>query len=118
MKPKTFKFYKEDDKWYVDLPEWEGEQAELQMVAGADNFLEILAQGEESVYLTLSTEPFTGADKLTFLHYGHLETWEMGTGAWYVLDTYMGIPFNLEMWLCDVTKFVFNGFPKEIYFKL
>jgi hypothetical protein len=116
MKPKSFKFYKEFGLWYVDLPEWEGERAELQMVAGADDFLEILAQGEESVYVTLSTEPFNGAYKITLLHLGKLETWEMGTGAWYMLDCYRGITYNLEMWLCDVTVHVFGYFPKEIYF--
>jgi hypothetical protein len=28
----------------------------------------------------------------------------------------MGIEFNLDIWLCDVTKFVFGEFPKIIHF--
>ena len=52
---RQFKFYKEETgRWYVDLPEWEGEKDELEMVAGADIFLEILAQDEPEVYVTLS----------------------------------------------------------------
>ena len=44
---RNYKFYKEETgRWYVDLPEWEGEKAELEMVLGADTFLEILSQGE------------------------------------------------------------------------
>jgi hypothetical protein len=30
---RMFKFYKESTgRWYVDLPEWEGEKAEIEMV--------------------------------------------------------------------------------------
>jgi hypothetical protein len=29
---------------------------------------------------------------------------------------YMGVDYELTMWLCDVTKFVFGEFPKNIYF--
>jgi len=34
---RKLKFYKEaDERWYVELPEWEGSKADLEMVAGAD----------------------------------------------------------------------------------
>ena len=40
---REFKFYKDPEhRWYVDLPEWEGEKDNLEMVLGADSFLEIL----------------------------------------------------------------------------
>jgi hypothetical protein len=32
------------------------------------------------------------------------------------MEKYQGIDFDLEMWLCDVTKFVFDEFPTKIYF--
>jgi hypothetical protein len=41
---------------------------------------------------------------------------ELGNGAFYKLENYKGIEIGLEMWLCDVTKFVFGKFPKIIYF--
>ncbi len=114
---RQFKFYKDDLGWFVDLPEWTGEKWELQMVSGADTFCDILAQGENEVYVTLSTEPFDGCDVLEFLYLGGLEGPEMGEGAWYALDQYVDLPLNLTMWLCDVTKFVFGDFPSKIYFK-
>ena len=117
MRPYPFLFYKEDDKWYVDLEEWEGDQAELQMVAGADHFLDIISEGENEVWVHLWTKPFPGADVLNFLRLGDLESWEYGTGAWYKLTSYKNISFDISMWLCDVTLFVFKEFPKEIYFK-
>ena len=114
---RTFKFYKEPtNRWYVELPEWTGSKAELEMIAGADTFLDIIAQGDHEVYLTLSTTPFEGAEVLTLKNLGKLESWELGEGAWYHLDKYKSIPFNLRMWLCDVTKFIFNEFPNKIYF--
>jgi hypothetical protein len=115
---RTFKFYKtEVGRWYVDLPEWEGSVDELEMVAGADLFLEILSEGEQTVNVILSTVPFEGADILEFQTLGNLESWELGEGAWYKMVSYMGIDYELKLWLCDVTKFVFGGFPNKIYFQ-
>ena len=114
---RTFKFYKESDsRWYVDLPEWEGAKADLEMVAGADSFLEIMSEGDSQVDVILATSSFSGADVLILTKLGRVESWELGTGAWYKLGAYRGIEFDLEMWLCDVTKFVFGDFPTTIYF--
>ena len=115
---KLFRFYKDELGWFVDLPEWEGERGELQMVSGADTFLDILSQGESEVYVTLSSNSFHNSEVLHFEKFGRLEGFEMGEGAWYFLNEYMGISYSLTMWLCDVTKFVFGEFPNKIYFKV
>jgi hypothetical protein len=114
---KNIRFYYDSSGWYADLPEWTGEKWELEMVMGADTFLEILTQGENEIYLTLSTEPFNECETLHYIHEGRLEGPEFGEGAWYKLDKYMGLDYKLKLWLCDVTKFVFGNFPKQIYFK-
>lgn len=114
---RIYRFYKDEHGWFVDIPEWEGEKADLQMVSGADTFCEILAQGQNDVYITLSDTPFDGCEVLELLYLGRLEGPEMGSGAWYNLDNYADLPFRLTMWLCDVTKYVFGEFPKQIYFK-
>lgn len=109
---RTLEFYKEtDERWYVDLPEWDGEKADLEMVAGADSMLEYMAEGNGKVKVLMSVEEFDGADRLKFLK----EADEINNGAYYALDWYKGVHINLNMWLCDVTKFVFGDFPKEIY---
>jgi len=109
---KRLKFHKEsDNRWYVDLPEWTGSKAELEMVSGADSMLEYMAEGEEQVWLILSEQEFENADKLEFLR---LAT-EIENGAFYKIEKYRGIKIGLEMWLCDVTKFVFGDFPKTIF---
>jgi hypothetical protein len=115
---RSFRFYKDGSgDWYIDLPEWDGEISDLQMVAGADSFCNILAQGDNEVYVHLSNEPFQDCQTLLYQMPGRLEGWEMGSGAWYMLEYYMGNEFNLPMWLCDVTKFVFGDFPNIIFFK-
>lgn len=116
---RTFYFYKDEDGWFVDIPEWEGDKADLQMVAGADHFLDIIAQGEDGVHVHMDLVPFTGADELTMMHLGKLEGWEMGTGAWYKVTSFNGIAYDFPMWLCDVTKHpqVFGFFPDNIYFR-
>jgi hypothetical protein len=117
---RVFKFYKEaTGEWYVDLPEWEGTKGELQMVAGADTFLDILSEGEAEVFVLMSNEHFDQASFLEMKSLGRIEGWEIGEGAWYKLISYAGIEFpDLDMWLCDVTKFVFGNFPKRIYFSV
>lgn len=108
---KRYKFEKEsNNNWYVVLPEWTGAKAELQMVAGADTMLDIMSEGEDFVYLYLSLESFEGCSELIKLR----DTPEIG-GADYVLHSFRGIEYHLELWLCDVTAFVFGHMPNKIY---
>lgn len=107
-----FKFYKEwDHRWYIDLPSWTGSKADLEMVANADSMLEFMAQGQNEIWVNISDTEFVNANKLIFVRNAD----EIGNGAFYILNQYQGIDLNLEMWLCDVTKFVFGDFPNVIY---
>ena len=106
---KKLRFYKEEDnRWYVDLPGFEGDKSELEMVAGADHMLDIYSQGENDVYLKLALSEYPGADKLTRLD-------KNGSGFDYKVSSHFGIPYDYTLWLCDVTKYVYGQFPKFIY---
>lgn len=114
----TCRFYKEEDnRWYIDLPDYirdGGSKEELEMVAGADLFLDILSQGSGAVKLILSQTPFEGAEKL------HLYKTDEDVPEWgavYHLFEYEGKETQLEIWLCSVTLFVFDQYPPVIYFK-
>ena len=105
-------FYKnQDGLWYVDLPEWPGEISDLQMVSGADTMLDIISCGSDRIALNISDEHFEGSDALRFIREAH----ELDNGAFYMMEEYKGMKLNLEMWLCDVTKFVFANFPGVVY---
>ena len=110
---RSFRFYKDSIGWFIDIPEWNGNKSDLQMVSGADTFCELLSPNKNEFYLTLSTLQYDGFDRLVFTKLGRIEGWELGEGAWYFCPKY-----NLELWLCNVTKFLFDEFPKSIFFKI
>lgn len=105
---KAFTFKKDTlGKWYVILPEWKGDKEELEMVSGADVMLDILAQGENTINVHISTEntPFV----VFKLSLDRLEN----DGAWYKLKSEF---YEFDVWLCHVVKFVFNGeIPEKLY---
>jgi len=106
MEVRKFTFVKEENNcWYVVLPEWEGPKDELEMVLGADIMLDILSQGNTVVDVLLSDEPFNHNFELHFLR-------EDANGGWYLFKSEY---HELEIWLCEVTKFVFGNLPKIIY---
>ena len=109
----NYEFEKDPDgRWYIVLPEWTGDRGDLEMVCGADVMLDIMSQGESKVTLGLSLSyvPNSNCTTLNFICEGE----DIG-GGFYLMETHKGVYYNLEMWLCDVTKFVFGNMPKTIH---
>jgi hypothetical protein len=105
---KTLKFKKEiTGSWYIVLPEWKGTKAELKMVQGADTLLDTLSNGNKKVEVAVSLTKEKKFDKLT-----KFMNTPIAGGALY----FAGFK---TIWLCDVTKFVFDGhLPRRIYYKV
>jgi hypothetical protein len=96
----------EYDKWYVVLPDYKGDKENLEMVMGADTFLDIIAQGEKLVTMTFSTDSLSNYKyHLKLLDYEH-------DGANYLVISDL---LTLKIWLCSVTKFVFGDYPQDIF---
>ena len=107
---KNLKFVKENNQWYIDLPEWEGSKAELEMVAGADTLLDYLAKDKITVSVLVSeTELDDNAVVLS-------KTLDLQNGADYLVSN---CPAVDNLWLCDVTKHVYGYMPEYlfVYFK-
>jgi len=85
------------------------------MVLGADTLLDLLSKDTGSVNLKFSTENFEGSSKLTWVCNGVPDMEEVG-GAVYNIKEFDGLEQDFNLWLCDVTSFVFGELPKEIYF--
>ena len=99
-----FTFFKVANKWLVDLPTWAGSLDDLQMVAGADTFLDEMAHGNSVVSIELSTSPVNNA------RYVLIKQTEDSVGGTYRADN-----IKYSIWLCNVTKFVFGCHPDTIY---
>jgi hypothetical protein len=98
-------FSKENNRWYIDLPEWTGSKSSLQMVMGADTMLDLMAKGDTHVSVQISFEPIP--DSI------HLRRGIPAFGGRMYKATMNGQ--TKTIWLCEVTKFVFNEFPKHMY---
>ena len=108
-------FDREGGAWYAVIPAYPGPKADLQMTLGADHLLYIIAQGASRVELVFDTDVFEGSDLLTQTSLGWRGDREYD-GATYWLETYQGVPYGFDLWLCGVTNFVFGKLPEKIYF--
>ena len=66
----THIFNKEEGSWFIDLPEYieqGGSKADLIMVEGADTMLDIIANGNDTITVSIDEEPFSEADELELL---------------------------------------------------
>lgn len=107
---RTLTFNKEKSGWYIDLPEWKGSKGDLAMVSGADTLLDRISNDEESVKLSVALTPVDNFYKLKL-------TTKVNKAGGGIYKVYGAKKFPKEIWLCDVTKFVFGGhLPPEVYF--
>jgi hypothetical protein len=113
----THTFIKESTgDWFIDLPEYlanGGAKGDLQMVAGADTMLDVIANGAKEVTITMDDEPFENADELKLLE---LCDPVIGGGI-YLFESFEGKKVMQQMWLCAVTQFVFGYMPEKIFVK-
>lgn len=103
-------FVKLANRWYADIPTWEGSADNLEMVARADDLLEFLSKGKKIVSLQISYEPIDKAIELTKIKTDV-------AGATYRVENLPDFRCK-TIWLCNVTKFVCGGIhPDKFYFK-
>lgn len=111
---RVYRFVKEDDKWFIDLPrfiEAGGNKADLQMVEGADTMLDLMAEDKNEVKLRLSQDEIPEADLLEL----KARCDPSVGGGYYIMDVYEGKKVELLMWLCGVTEWVFGELPERIF---
>ena len=116
---KEVRFFKQDGKWYADIPEHTLEENE--MVMGSDTLLEMLSDAGkfDTIRLTFEDEE-PDSYMLAFKMTEHDDD-----GAYYSLS---GPLYNIyvdavrgenniltTVWICNVTHDVFGEHPKELY---
>lgn len=103
------KFVKQQNsRWYIEIPNYTGPQEDLEMVCGADSLLDILAQEENSVHISVFTYPISNPKFILCF------SEEESDGAWYHV---VGMQSHLKIWLCKVIKYLYPGFPLILYCK-
>lgn len=110
------RFVREGADWYIDLPEFlaqGGSKGDLQMVAGADTMLDLMAGKTGDVTLQMDAQSFDGADELVLTE----RCDPILGGGYYRLQSFEGKEVVQDMWLCDVTRFVFGELPARIFVK-
>ena len=103
-------FVKLANQWYAQILDFPESVDELQMVDGADTLCELLDNDEDGIVKTRIslTEPIneTGYYTLEFIN---------STGD-YGANYHVSGNIDMDIWLCNVTKYVFQGsFPGTIY---
>jgi hypothetical protein len=109
---REFRFYKQYNRWYVDLPEWKGPKWHLEMVDGADYLLDSLKDdGKNDVVLYVSLEHFLGSSEL-------IKTIDdaQGDGADYSYWNSENQQIQI-LWLCGVTSWYYGTMPEKIYYR-
>ena len=113
-------FTKESNgRWYVDFPNWPLSHDNLEMVAGADDLLELLNSGSNHVSLEVYTKQPEKYDvELKKVHSA------LTKGSFYTVETPLvgwEKPNSIrrkQLWLCPVTLTVLGNYPKIIYLRV
>ena len=114
------RFFKQDNKWYVDVPNHTLEENEMV----ADTVLDLIADNKDEVILTLSDED----DKHSMLTMTIKE--HDSEGAYYTISGFLynkfldlfdlessSVAFDItnEVWVCNVTHDIFGTHTNNIY---
>ena len=98
----------ENGKWFVVLPDYDGDQEDLEMVDGADEFLDYMTKDGLYVNLDVSLDENPG------YYFLKLEVHDEIGGTY--ITNYGN--FRKDIWLCNVVHYLFGEHPEIIYFRL
>ena len=110
------RFFKQDGKWYADVPGHTMEENE--MVMGCEVALDALSEGHAEVILSLS-EGISDDALLCFTMVEHDDAGGTYELSGFLLGKYMEdifplfLGFKPQVWICNVTHDVFGEHPKE-----
>lgn len=102
-------FVKLAGRWFVHLSDYPGLPDDLEMVMGADTLCERIDTKKTGFITVRVSDKSLDGEELILNFIENTDD----PGAWYKLKN-----FDLNIWLCNVTKYIFGEFPKTIYIKL
>ena len=107
----TVRFFKQNRKWYADIPNHTLEENE--MVCGADELLDYICfHILKEITLEITTEQISNF----LVHLIKKEQDEFG--CTYKVDGNPFMQLSDEIWICNVTLDVFGEFPEHLYINI
>lgn len=105
-------FIKEDDnKWYIDFPDWPFDHHNLMMMAGADDLCEAFSHNGKHATVEVEVEHDGKGIEATRMYYS------ITGGAYYHCKANALKDRGYKFWLCPVTLFVLGKYPKYMYIR-
>lgn len=101
-----------DDRWYIDMP-WNGNRANLEMVAGSDDLLTWLDTANRHKVTMHVIPSETRKEVADHIELRQLDKSLFG-GSHYDATDFAGFHLN-RIWICPVTLCVLGCYPKYIY---
>ncbi|MCR4852659.1 MAG: hypothetical protein K5893_03615 [Prevotella sp.] len=98
----------ENGQWFVILPDYDGDQEDLEMVDGADTLLDFLTEDGLYVTVEVSLEEEEGYSILKLAAHDEI-------GGTHQVENMDG--FSNDVWLCNVVHYLYGEHPEVIYFK-
>ena len=96
--------------WFIILPDYVGDQEDLEMVEGADTLLDFLTTDGLYVTVEVSLDEIKGYPIIL-----NLVSHDVIGGS-YQVENLDG--FSQNVWLCNVVHYLFGEHPEQIYFKI
>lgn len=116
-----------DDKWYIVLPSYPGASADLEMIDGADKFLDAIDINDDSTVLVDIIHHGNGLNtfvcvKNPIWEFNLLEVVEQ-VGAYYEAklkcdESGKLYQVKFKVFLCEVTEWLLGYFPKRIFIEV
>lgn len=112
-------------RWYYDwdtdhIFKWAFQESNLEMVSGADELCELLADGKQYVTADIIVSRFPVSNNKMVAEYVPFVRKPLGKG---IIDRFLyGAEYvngfdNSTIWICPVTLFVLGRYPKYLYIK-
>lgn len=118
---KTYRFYKDEIGWFIDLKWFPFNRGYLAMVAGADEVLNKLSNNGNEIFLSVSTKPKFGNLFVSSCLF-RVEKLGLYKGAVYTPSSNLVLNYEIfeknQLWLCAVTLLIFGHYPSKIYYKV
>ena len=118
-------FVKNNNNWFADFTETSltpningvNQQHLRHLVGGWDAWLEIVSEGSDNFWMTVSNSPFTNCSEIKRLNKTNTKEIYNGCGLCIIFESYRGVTYNKEFWACsNGFEFVFGNVPSSWFF--